>query len=75
MVVKTDLNLLSVLDYAVNSLKVSHIIVCGHYGCCGVQSAMANCSDSVTVNWTRKINDVFRFKKAELESITDEKER
>lgn len=61
MVCNTDLNLLSVLDYAVNALKVSHIIVCGHYGCGGVQAAMYNRSIGIIDNWIRIIKDVYRF--------------
>jgi carbonic anhydrase len=75
MVVNTDLNLLSVLDFAVNALKVSHIIVCGHYGCGGVQAAMTNRSIGIIDNWIRNIKDVYRFHKEELDSIKDEKER
>jgi carbonic anhydrase len=61
MVVNTDLNLLSVLDYAVNALKVSHIIVCGHYFCGGVQAAMTNRSIGLIDNWIRNIKSVYRF--------------
>ena len=67
MVVNTDLNLLSVLDFAVNALKVSHIIVCGHYGCGGVQAAMTNRSIGIIDNWIRNIKDVYRFHKEELD--------
>ena len=75
MVVNTDLNLLSVLDFAVNALKVSHIIVCGHYGCGGVQAAMHGRSIGIIDNWIRVIKDVYRYHQTELDGIKDEKER
>lgn len=75
MVIHTDMNMLSVLDYAVNALKVKHIIVCGHYGCGGVKAAMGNSSIGIIDNWVRHIKDVYRFHKEELNAITDEKER
>ncbi len=75
MVVPTDLNMLSVLDYAVNVLKVRHVIVCGHYGCGGVKAAMTNNSYGIIDNWIRHIKDVYRFHKSELEKIEDEEER
>ncbi len=75
MVVHTDMNMLSVLDYAVNALKVKHVIVCGHYGCGGVKAAMGNSSIGVIDNWIRHIKDVYRFHKDELNAITDETER
>lgn len=75
MVIHTDMNMLSVLDYAVNALKVQHVIVCGHYGCGGVKAAMGNDSIGVIDNWIRHIKDVYRFHHQELDAITDEKER
>jgi carbonic anhydrase len=75
VVIHTDLNLLSVLDYAVNVLKVKHVIVCGHYGCGGVQAAMGNQQVGLIDNWLRAIKDVYRLHSAELESITDEKQK
>ena len=75
MVVHSDMNLLSVLDYAVNVLKVRHIIVCGHYGCGGVQAAMTNKHIGLIDNWIRHIKDVYRFHSSELNSIVDETER
>jgi carbonic anhydrase len=75
MVVHSDMNLLSVLDYAVNVLKVRHIIVCGHYGCGGVQVAMTNKHIGLIDNWIRHIKDVYRFHSSELNSIVDETER
>jgi len=75
MVLHTDMNMLSVLDYAVNALKVKHIIVCGHYGCGGIQAAMGNQTIGLIDNWIRHIKDVYRFHEAELNAITDKNER
>jgi carbonic anhydrase len=75
MVVHSDMNMLSVLDYAVNVLKVKHIIVCGHYGCGGVQAAMTNKHIGLIDNWIRHIKDVYRFHQDELNSIENEKDR
>ena len=75
MVVHSDMNMLSVLDYAVNALKVKHVIVCGHYGCGGVKAAMGNSSIGIIDNWIRHIKDVYRFHQNELDDITNEKER
>ncbi|MBK9257237.1 MAG: carbonate dehydratase [Saprospiraceae bacterium] len=75
MVIHTDMNLLSVLDYAVNVLKVSHIIVCGHYGCGGIKTAMSNSQVGIIDNWVRHIKDVYRFHESELDAITDETQR
>jgi carbonic anhydrase len=75
MVIHSDINMLSVLDYAVNVLEVRHIIVCGHYGCGGVQTAMTNKHIGLIDNWIRHIKDVYRFHHEELNSIKDEKKR
>ncbi len=75
MVVHSDMNMLSVLDYAVNSLKVKHVIVCGHYGCGGIKAAMGNSSIGIIDNWIRHIKDVYRFHHEELDAIEDERER
>jgi carbonic anhydrase len=75
MVIHTDMSMLSVLDYAVNVLKVKHVIVCGHYGCGGVQTAMTNKQVGIIDNWIRHIKDVYRFHKKELDSISNEQER
>ena len=75
MVVHSDMNMLSVLDYAVNVLKVKHVLVCGHYGCGGIKAAMGNDSVGIIDNWIRHIKDVYRLHKVELDSITDETER
>jgi carbonic anhydrase len=75
MVVHTDMNMLSVLDYAVNVLKVQHVIVCGHYGCGGVLAAMSNQQFGLIDNWLRHIKDVYRFHQKELDAIKDEDAR
>lgn len=75
MVVHTDMNMLSVLDYAVNVLKVRHVIVCGHYGCGGVRAAMSNNQFGLIDNWLRNIKDVYRLHAEELDKIEDEEER
>jgi carbonic anhydrase len=75
MVVHTDMNMLSVLDYAVNVLKVEHVIVCGHYGCGGVRAAMGNKQFGVIDNWIRHIKDAYRLNEAELEAIKDPEQK
>jgi carbonic anhydrase len=75
MVVHTDMNMLSVLDYAVNVLKVQHVIVCGHYGCGGVAAAMSQNQFGLIDNWIRHIKDVYRIHSDELNSIQDEHTR
>ncbi len=76
LVIHTDVNLLSVLDYAVNHLKVNHVIVCGHYGCGGVKAAMTNHDYNHLLNmWLRNIKDVYRLYQHELEAIQDEEAR
>ncbi len=75
MVVHTDMNMLSVLDYAVNVLQVKHVIVCGHYGCGGVLAAMGNQQFGLIDNWLRHIKDGYEKHQAELDAITDKTER
>lgn len=75
LVVHTDMNMLSVVDYAVNVLKVKHVIVCGHYGCGGVKAAMGNESFGIIDNWIRHIKDLFRLHQDELYAIQDEESR
>ncbi|MEW6468064.1 MAG: carbonic anhydrase [Bacteroidota bacterium] len=71
----TDINLLSVLDYAVQVLQVKHVIVCGHYGCGGIQAALSNRHFGLIDNWLRNIKDVYRLHQKELDAITDAKKR
>ena len=75
MVLHTDMNMLSVLDYAVNALKVKHVIVCGHYGCGGVKAAMGNNSIGIIDNWIRHIKNVYRLHKDLLDAIPNETAR
>jgi carbonic anhydrase len=71
MVVHTDMNMLSVLDYAVNVLEVKHVIVCGHYGCGGINAALENKQVGIIDNWLRHIKDVYRLHKTEIDEIKD----
>lgn len=71
VVVHTDLNLMSVLQYAVEVLKIEHIIVCGHYGCSGVNAAMTHQSLGLINKWLRNIKDVYRLHRAEVDAETD----
>jgi carbonic anhydrase len=75
MVIHSDMNMLSVLDYAVNVLKVKHVIVTGHYGCGGVMAAITNQQYGLIDNWLRHIKDVYRLHATKLETITDINER
>lgn len=75
VVVHTDMNMLSVLDYAVNVLQVKHVIVTGHYGCGGVIAAMSHKQFGLIDNWLRHIKDVYRIHADELDAIQDEAER
>lgn len=75
MVVHTDLNMLSVLDYAVSFLKVKHVIVCGHYGCGGVQAALQNKSLGLINKWLRNLKEVYRENKNDIDALKYETER
>lgn len=76
MVIHTDVNLLSVLDYAVSYLKVKHVIVCGHYGCGGIKAAMTNHDYKQVLNmWLRNIKDVYRLHRKELDGVTGEENK
>lgn len=75
MVVSIDLNMMSVLNYAVRHLKVNHVVVCGHYFCGGVKAAMQAQDLGILNPWLRNIRDVYRLHKTELNAITDENER
>jgi carbonic anhydrase len=73
LVVSTDVNLMSALDYAVNHLKIKHVVVCGHYGCGGVKAAMSNEDFNQVLNmWLRNIKDIYRFHRKEMEAIANE---
>lgn len=75
LVIHTDLNCLSVIQYAVEVLKVKHIIVCGHYGCGGIQAAMENKEHGLIDNWLRNIKDIFRYHQAQIDLLQNQKEK
>ena len=75
LVVHTDMNLLSVLQYAVEVLKVEHVIVCGHYGCGGVKAAMGNTDLGLINKWLRNIKEVYDKHNYELKNVSDETQR
>ena len=70
MVVHTDLNCLSVIQFAVEVLKVKHIIVCGHYGCGGIKASMEESAHGLIDNWLRHIKDVIRFNEEKLQGLS-----
>lgn len=72
MVISIDLNVMAVVNYAVNHLKVNHVIVCGHYACGGVKAAMQSADLGILNPWLRNIRDVYRLHKDELNAINDE---
>jgi len=74
VVVHTDLNCLSVIQYAVEVLKVEHIVVCGHYGCGGIKAAVENKQLGLIDNWLRHIRDVRRFHADKLENLNGDEE-
>src|SRR5690349_1971045 len=75
LVVHTDINLLSVLQYAVEVLKVKHVIVCGHYGCGGVAAAMSDKQYGLIDNWLTNIKDVMRLHESELSFVKNDEQR
>ena len=76
LVINTDVNVLSVLDFAVNHLKVKHVIICGHYGCGGIKAAVTKMDFKPVLNmWLRNIKDVYRLHREELDGIKEEENR
>ncbi len=75
LVVNTDINMLSVLQYSVEVLKVEHVIVCGHYGCGGVKAAMGKHHFGIINHWLNEIKDVYRTRRDEVDSLPTEEER
>lgn len=76
LVVNTDVNLLSVLDFAVNHLKVKHVIICGHYGCGGIKASLSKTDFKPVLNmWLRNIKDVYRIHRDELDKINNKDEK
>ncbi len=75
VVVHTDLNCLSVIQFAVEVLKVKHIIVCGHYGCGGIKASMENKDHGLIDNWLQNIKDVYRYHQIKIDAINDKSEK
>ena len=75
LVVNTDINLLSVLQYAVEVLKVKHVIVCGHYGCGGIKAAMSTHHYGIINHWLKNIKDIYRLHRDEVDSLPTEEKR
>ncbi len=75
LVVNTDINLLSVLQYAVEVLKVQHVIVCGHYGCGGIRAAMNQHHYGIINHWLKNIKDIYRLHRKEVDGLPTEEER
>ncbi|MCB0375874.1 MAG: carbonic anhydrase [Sinomicrobium sp.] len=75
MVISIDLNVMSVVNYAVEHLKVNHVVVCGHYACGGVKAAMQSKDLGILNPWLRNIRDVYRLHKSELNAIADDDKR
>ncbi len=75
MVISIDLNVMSVVNYAVEHLKVNHVIVCGHYACGGVKAAMQSADLGILNPWLRNIRDVYRIHRKELNAITNEEKK
>jgi carbonic anhydrase len=74
--VNTDVNVLAVLDFAVNHLKIKHVIICGHYGCGGIKASISKTDFKPVLNmWLRNIKDVYRLHREELDGIAEEENR
>ncbi|MDD5758010.1 MAG: carbonate dehydratase [Desulfobulbaceae bacterium] len=75
LVIHTDLNCLSVIQFAVDVLQIKHIIVCGHYGCSGIKAAMDNQEHGLIDNWLRNIKDVYRYYQEHINALNSEQEK
>jgi len=75
LVIHTDINCLSVIQYAVEVLKIKHIIVCGHYGCGGVHAALENNALGLIDNWIQNIRDIYRNHQSEIDSLQNDKDK
>lgn len=75
MVISTDLNVMSVIEFAVEHLKVNHVVVCGHLACGGVKAAMQSTDLGILNPWLRNIRDVYRLHKNELDSIKNDEKK
>lgn len=75
LVIHTDLNCLSVIQFAVDVLQIKHIIVCGHYGCSGIKAAMGNQEHGLIDNWLRNIKDVYRYYQEHINTLDSEQEK
>ncbi len=75
LVIHTDLNCLSVIQYAVDVLKIKHIIVCGHYGCGGIQAAMDDKEHGLIDNWLQNIKEVYRYNQVRIDALQNEQEK
>ena len=75
LVIHTDLNCLSVIQFAVDVLKIRHIIVCGHYGCSGIKAAMDNQEHGLIDNWLRHIKDVYRYHQQQINALESDRDR
>jgi len=71
VVVHTDLNCLSVLQFAVDVLNVKHVVICGHYGCGGIEAAMTDNEYGLVDNWLRHVKDVYRFNEEKFDGLDD----
>ncbi|HYK75391.1 MAG TPA: carbonate dehydratase [Daejeonella sp.] len=71
VVIHSDMSLISVLDYALNVLKIKHVIICGHYGCGGIEAALSGKKFGMIDNWLNHIKDIYRLHREELDKITD----
>ena len=75
LVVHSDMNCLATIQYAVEALKIRHVIVCGHYGCGGVKAALDRCPHGLVVNWLGHVRDLARRRRAELDALPDDAAR